>query len=122
MCRRHEEDVRRQQLIASEVKGSLDAQVAAVRQRQQAEAQQEALEVQRMQQHWAQLQVRVTLLLPRFAVCTAAASVRLILNRFLTVVPVSDRACVTQGQVTPGYALIGTCVLVDAPAGGSGGG
>ena len=52
--------MRRQQLIASEVKGSLDAQVAAVRQRQRAEAQQEALEVQRMQQHWAQLQVRVT--------------------------------------------------------------
>lgn len=54
---RHEEDVRRQQKIASEVKGSLDAQVAAVRDRQLAEAQQEALEVQRMQQHWAQLQV-----------------------------------------------------------------
>lgn len=50
--------MRRQQLIASEVKGSLDAQVAAVRERQLAEAQQEALEVQRMQQHWAQLQVR----------------------------------------------------------------
>jgi uncharacterized protein with PIN domain len=54
---RHEEDVRRQQKIASEVKGSLDAQVAAVRKRQLAEARQEALEVQRMQQHWAHLQV-----------------------------------------------------------------
>lgn len=54
---RHEEDVRRQQKIASEVKGSLDAQVAAVRERQLAEAQQDKLEVQRMQQHWAQLQV-----------------------------------------------------------------
>lgn len=60
VCPRHEEDVRRQQLIASEVKGSLDAQVAAVRQRQRAEAQQEALEVQRLQQHWAHLQVRAT--------------------------------------------------------------
>jgi hypothetical protein len=49
--------VRRQQKIASEVKGSLDAQVAAVRKRQLAEAQQDKLEVQRMQQHWAQLQV-----------------------------------------------------------------
>lgn len=58
MLCRHQEDVRRQQLIASEVKGSLDAQVAAVRERQLAEAQREALEVQRMQQHWAQLQVR----------------------------------------------------------------
>lgn len=54
---RHEEDVRRQQKIVSEVKGSLDMQVAAVRERQLAEAQQDKLEVQRMQQHWAQLQV-----------------------------------------------------------------
>lgn len=54
---RHEEDVRRQQKIASEVKGFMDAQVAAVHSRQLAEAQQEALEVQRMQQHWAQLEV-----------------------------------------------------------------
>lgn len=50
--------MRCQQKIASEVKGSLDAQVAAVRERQLAEAQQEALEVQRMQQLWAQLEVR----------------------------------------------------------------
>lgn len=55
---RHHDDVRHQQKIASEVTGSLDAQVAAVRERQLAEAQQEALEVQRMQQHWAQLEVR----------------------------------------------------------------
>jgi hypothetical protein len=52
------DDVRRQQEGAGEVKRSLDAQVAAVRDRQAAEAQLEAQEVQRMQQHWAQLQVR----------------------------------------------------------------
>jgi hypothetical protein len=54
------DDVRRQQEGAGEVKRSLDAQVAAVRDRQAAEAHLEAQEVQRMQQHWAQLQVRAT--------------------------------------------------------------
>jgi hypothetical protein len=58
-CCRHLDDVRRQQEGAGEVKRSLDAQVAAVRDRQAAEAHLEAQEVQRMQQHWAQLQVRV---------------------------------------------------------------
>ncbi|WIA09145.1 hypothetical protein OEZ85_008556 [Tetradesmus obliquus] len=53
---RHLDDVRRQQEGAGEVKRSLDAQVAAVRDRQAAEAHLEAQEVQRMQQHWAQLQ------------------------------------------------------------------
>lgn len=56
-CCRHLDDVRRQQEGAGEVKRSLDAQVAAVRDRQAAEAHLEAQEVQRMQQHWAQLQV-----------------------------------------------------------------
>lgn len=54
---RHLQDVGRQQAIAGEIKSSLDAQVAAVRQRQLAEKQQEALEVHRMQQHWDHLQV-----------------------------------------------------------------
>jgi hypothetical protein len=62
--------VRCQQKIASEVKGSLDAQVAAVRERQAAEVQQEALEVQRMQQHWALLEVMVP---PRLWVLTASS-------------------------------------------------
>jgi hypothetical protein len=56
---RHLDDVRRQQEGAGEVKRSLDAQVAAVQDRQAAEAHLEAQEVQRMHQHWAQLQVRV---------------------------------------------------------------
>lgn len=54
--RRHLADVRRQQGIAGEVKSSLDRQVAAVRERQEAERRREALEVQRMQAHGAQLQ------------------------------------------------------------------
>eukprot|EP00775_Hariotina_reticulata_P007950 gene7950-8148_t len=53
---RHFDDIRRLQENAGAVKCSLDAQVAAVQSRQQSEAQQEALEVHRMQQHWARLQ------------------------------------------------------------------
>eukprot|EP00879_Flechtneria_rotunda_P009484 GHRR01009927.1.p1 GENE.GHRR01009927.1~~GHRR01009927.1.p1 ORF type:complete len:385 (+),score=156.30 GHRR01009927.1:124-1278(+) len=53
---RHLDDVRYQQERAGEVKRSLDAQVAAVRDRQAAEAQQEAMEVQRMQEHWGRLE------------------------------------------------------------------
>lgn len=56
---RHQQDVRRQESIAGGVKSSLDAQLAAVRERQAAERQQEAVEVARMQQHWAQLQAEV---------------------------------------------------------------
>ena len=62
-CHRHLDDIRRLQERAGAVKCSLDAQVATVQSRQQAEAQQEALEVQRMQQHWARLQVRAGYLL-----------------------------------------------------------
>lgn len=54
---RHLDDMRRKHESAGDLKQSLDAQVAAVRDRHLMEEQQEASEIQRMQQHWARLQV-----------------------------------------------------------------
>lgn len=62
---RHLDDMRRLHEGAGAVKLSLDAQVAAVRDRHAAEAQQEAREVQRMQEHWARLQVGSACALPK---------------------------------------------------------
>lgn len=53
----HLEDSRRRQDNAVENKRSLDAQMLAVRDRMLAEEHQDALEVQRMMEHWAKLQV-----------------------------------------------------------------
>jgi hypothetical protein len=56
-CCRYLNDTQRQQEGAQDLKASLDAQMAAVRNRQAAEHEQEVRDVGRMQQHWAKLQV-----------------------------------------------------------------
>lgn len=55
--RRYQEDVRKRQLGALELQESLRSQVAARDARHAAELEQEQAAIQRMQQHWAKLQV-----------------------------------------------------------------